>query len=172
MPEDAGYINIVCTDIDGDGFPELDISYSYDRNPNYEEELKNPNAKFITEYLKSGGLIVTFKNGEAVCHERTTSSMEKNYYKWTDEASGETYGLILQEEFVGFAARTYRMFRIDGSGITESELLPQEYDEYASNERDRLEVTNIEAKDREEALKIVKDYSFEKQGVPLIPKIG
>ncbi len=126
IPDDAGDIQYIIEDIDGDGIPEIDVSYGYDLNPEYEEQLKNPTSTIIIKYKKNDNMIMSFKNGEVIHNKSKGTVSEKLFYRLQD-SDGKGYSLILKSKYIGFASREFSLYKLKDSTISGQNITEEEY---------------------------------------------
>ncbi|MBQ8121329.1 MAG: sigma-70 family RNA polymerase sigma factor [Ruminococcus sp.] len=126
IPDDAGDIQYIIEDIDGDGLPEIDVSYGYDLNPEYEQQLKNPTSTIIIKYKKNDNMIMSFKDG-AVIHNKSEGTVSEKLFYRLQDSDGKGYSLILKSRYIGFASREYSLYKLEGSTISGQNITDEEY---------------------------------------------
>ena len=125
VPDDAGDIRYIIEDIDGDGLSEIDVSYGYDLNPEYEEQLNNHTSTIIIKYKKHENILMSFKGG-AVIHNKADGTVSEMFYRFKDNTD-KGYSLILREEYIGFASREYCLYKLEGSTISNQNLTEEQF---------------------------------------------
>ena len=125
IPDDAGDIQYIIEDLDGDGLSEIDVSYGYDLNPEYEEQLNDHTSTIIIKYKKHENILMSFKGG-AVIHNKADGTVSEMFYRFKDNTD-KGYSLILREEYIGFASREYCLYKLEGSTISEQNLTEEQF---------------------------------------------